>query len=204
LPPVDELILCLLAQRTDADDNWRGYQALLTRFTCWDALADAPLAQVAAALHSCGLSRQRAARIQAILQRVRAEQGAITLDFLSALPPDEALAYLISFTGVGRQTASRVLLFALDMPALPVNTHVLRVSRRLALLPDGTHADAAHAMLESLLPEELYRPFHDNTFAHGRQTCTAQRPACARCPLCADCAFGQQQLAAGGSARNTE
>jgi endonuclease-3 len=110
------------------------------------------------------------------------------------MPPDEALAYLTSFHGVGRKTASCVLLFSLDMPAMPVDTHVLRVARRLDLIPQRGSADEAHDLLESLLPEELYMAFHVNVIAHGRQTCTARNPACERCPVLALCPYGQQRL----------
>ncbi len=92
-------------------------------------------------------------------------------------------AYLMSFHGVGRKTASCVLLFSLGLPAMPVDTHVLRVTRRLALIPPLTSAEQAHDLLEALLPEEEYLTFHVNVIAHGRQTCTARHPACERCPI---------------------
>ncbi|HEY3379905.1 MAG TPA: hypothetical protein VGL77_20725, partial [Armatimonadota bacterium] len=117
-----------------------------------------------------------------------------SLDFLAELPPDQALAYLMSFHGVGRKTASCVLLFSLGLPAMPVDTHVLRIARRLALIPAQGSADVAHDLLESLLPEELYMPFHVNLIAHGRRTCTARHPACVRCPLLDMCGYGQQRL----------
>lgn len=191
LPALDELILTLLSQSTTDVNSWRGYQALRERFPSWDAVADAPLDAVEATIRVCGLSRRKAPRLQAILRRVRAERGQLSLDFLQTVPPDEALAYLQSFVGVGRKTASCVLLFSLGLPAMPVDTHVLRVTRRLALIPPCTSAEQAHDFLEALLPEEAYLLFHVNVIAHGRQTCTARHPACARCPLLDECAHGQ-------------
>lgn len=192
IPPVDELVLTYLSQSTTDVNSWRGYQELRRRFADWEAVADAPVEAIEEAIRACGLSRQKAPRIKAALQRLRAEQGRVTLDFLAKLPPDEALAYLMSFHGVGRKTASCVLIFALGMPAMPVDTHVLRVAKRLALIPAQASAEQAHDMLESLLPEEWYLPFHVNMIAHGRQICTAQRPACERCPVLALCPYGQQ------------
>ncbi len=101
------------------------------------------------------------------------------------------MAYLQSFHGVGRKTASCVLLFSLGLPALPVDTHVLRVTRRLALIPPLTSADQAHDLLEALLPEESYLSFHVNVIAHGRRTCSARHPACECCPVFDQCAYGQ-------------
>ncbi|HEY3378560.1 MAG TPA: endonuclease III, partial [Armatimonadota bacterium] len=68
LPPVDELIFTLLSQSTTDINSWRGYDALRARFADWDAAADAPVDEIAAAIHTCGLSRQKAPRIQALLQ----------------------------------------------------------------------------------------------------------------------------------------
>lgn len=196
LPPVDELVLTFLSQSTTDANSRRGFQQLRERFPHWEAVADAPVEAIEAAIRVCGLSRQKAPRIKAALQRIREEQGAITLDHLAELPPDDALAYLTSFNGVGRKTASCVLLFALGMPFMPVDTHVLRVARRLELIPATTTAEEAHALLEALLPEEAYLPFHVNMIAHGRQTCTARRPACDRCPVQPCCPYGQRALPA--------
>ena len=191
VPPVDELVLTVLSQSTTDINSARGYAALRARFADWDAVADAPESTVEEAIRPCGLSRQKAPRIQALLRRIRAEQGRISLDALAEMPPDAAIAYLTSLHGVGRKTASCVLLFALDMPAMPVDTHVLRIARRLALIPAATTADRAHDLLEALLPEEAYLPFHVNMVAHGRRTCTARAPACDRCPLVDLCAYYQ-------------
>jgi endonuclease-3 len=195
IAPLDELVLTILSQHTTDANSWRGYQALHARFPDWDAAADAPVDEIEAAIRSCGLSRQKAPRIKAILQGLRAERGSITLDFLANMPPDEALAYLQSLHGVGRKTASCVLLFSLGMPAMPVDTHVHRVARRLALIPEAAGAEQAHDLLEALLPEEDYLDFHVNMIAHGRQTCTARRPACERCPVAHLCAYGKKVLA---------
>lgn len=194
LPPVDELVLTVLSQSTTDVNSWRGYEALKAQCPTWDAVADAPIAEIEAAIRPCGLSRQKAPRIRTILRSLREEHGCITLDFLDEIPPDEALAYLMAFPGVGRKTASCVLLFSLGMPAMPVDTHVLRVARRLGLIPPDCKAEMAHDLLEALLPEEEYLRFHINMIAHGRRTCTARHPACERCVALAVCPYGQQCL----------
>ena len=210
IPPVDELVLTVLSQSTTDVNSIRGYQALRARFAKptaagdvlqvdWDAVADAPEVEIEEIIRPCGLSRQKAPRIQALLRRIREEHGRITLDHLAEMPVDAALAYLMSFHGVGRKTASCVLLFALEMPALPVDTHVLRGARRLELLPATATADQAHDLLEALLPEEDYLPFHINMVAHGRHTCTARQPACPRCPVLNLCPTGQRAFGRGPS-----
>jgi endonuclease-3 len=74
-------------------------------------------------------------------------------------------------------------MFALGRPALPVDTHVGRVSQRLGLVPAKTGAAEAHDLLEAMLaPEEVYA-FHVSLIKHGRRLCRAQRPLCGECPL---------------------
>lgn len=76
-----------------------------------------------------------------------------------------------------------MLLFSLGRPALPVDTHVHRVSRRLGLIGPRVSAERAHDQPEAALePEQVYT-FHVGMIRHGRRVCHAQRPACANCPL---------------------
>ena len=85
--------------------------------------------------------------------------------------------------GVGMKTASVVLLFSLGMPALPVDTHVFRLSKRLGLIDPKTTVTKAHHILESLVPAANVYQFHILLIEHGRRTCKAQRPRCIECVL---------------------
>jgi endonuclease-3 len=79
------------------------------------------------------------------------------------------------------------------MPAMPVDTHVHRVSRRLGLIDGKMSAEAAHAALEKLLNggrDEVYA-FHMHLIGHGRTVCTARRPYCERCTLAGHCDYVQ-------------
>ena len=89
--------------------------------------------------------------------------------------------------GGGPKTAACVLLFALGRPALPVDTHVERVAKRLALVPPKTTPEQAHERLEALVPPEQYYRFHMLLIKHGRRTCGARAPRCEACPLEAAC-----------------
>jgi endonuclease-3 len=81
------------------------------------------------------------------------------------------------------KTASCVLLFSLGMPALPVDTHVSRVARRLGLIGSKTPVDKAHKLLESVVPEKKVYKFHVLFIEHGRKICKAQHPGCHQCAL---------------------
>jgi endonuclease-3 len=135
------------------------------------------------AIRPGGLAPSKAPRIQAMLREVQTRRGSPDLSFLQDMPMEEARAWLRSLPGVGPKTAACVLLFSLGKPALPVDTHVLRVAKRLGLVPHKASAERAHELLEAMLePEEVY-PFHIGLINHGRRTCLAQRPRCPQCVL---------------------
>ena len=108
------------------------------------------------------------------------------------MPLEDAKAWLREMKGVGPKTAACVLMFALGRPALPVDTHVHRVSQRLGFVPEKATAEQAHDMLEAMLAPELVFPFHISLIKHGRRLCRAQRPLCAECPLLDGCPAGQE------------
>jgi endonuclease-3 len=183
IDPVDELINTILSQNTNDLNRDKAYRSLRSVYSTWEQVRDAPIKKIIAAIRPAGLANQKGPRIQKVLQRITAERGSINLDFLRDLPVDQAKAWLTSLNGVGPKTASIVLLFAMGKPAFPVDTHIHRVTGRLGLIPAKTSADQAHEILEALVPQEWYHPFHLNVIQHGRKVCKAQRPLCDGCVL---------------------
>ena len=180
---VSELVLTILSQHTNDTLSGKAFARLLATFPNWDAIAAAPTELIAEAIRDGGLARQKAPRIQAVLAQIREDRGAYDLGFLRDMPLEEAKAWLRALPGVGPKTAACVLMFALGLPALPVDTHVYRVSRRLGLIGPKVTEAQAHAALEALVPAEDVYAFHVALIKHGRYTCTAQRPRCDTCPL---------------------
>ena len=183
LSPLDSLIGTILSQNTSDVNSGRAYDSLKARFPTWQAVLRAPEAELAQAIHSGGLENIKSARIQQVLLRLAQERGELSLDFLRDLPAEEARRYLLTVPGVGMKTASCVLLFSLGRPACPVDTHVLRVTKRLGLISPRTTMDQAHAKLESLLAAQDMLPFHLGLVRVGRQVCAPRRPRCDACLL---------------------
>lgn len=190
--PLDSLVLTILSQHTSDKNSERAFDDLRRVFPSWDAVCDAPVANVADAIRSGGLADQKAPRIQSVLRDIRARTGGpISLEFLRDLPTPDARAYLQSFHGVGPKTAACVLMFSLGRPVLPVDTHVFRVSHRLGLIPKRLGEARAHDALQTLVPGERVYAFHVHMIRHGRRVCVAQRPRCPACVLRPRCNFGQ-------------
>jgi endonuclease III len=183
LPPVDELVSTILSQNTNDRNRDVAFLALRARFSTWEAVRDAPTDEVIAAIRPAGLGNLKGPRIQAVLRSISAERGSLNLEFLRALPAEDARAWLLRFNGVGLKTASIVLQFSLGMPAFPVDTHIHRVSGRLGLRPIKMNADQSHTFLARLFPPESYFAAHLNLIRLGREICTARHAFCERCPL---------------------
>ncbi len=190
-PPLDVLIGTILSQNTADVNTERAYAALITRFPDWESVMNAPPEEVVATIRTAGLAHIKGPRIQNALRTVLRERGELSLDFLADMPLPEALEWLMAIDGVGPKTASIVMLFALGRPALPVDTHVHRVSGRLGLIPPGTNAGKAHALLAAHGPPDSYYPMHVNLIRHGREICRARAPQCQICPLQEWCDFYQ-------------
>jgi endonuclease III len=195
LPVLDELIATILSQNTSDTNSDAAWEELRRRFPDWDAVRRAPVARIAAAIRQAGLANRKAPRIKAILQEIHEQRGTLSLEFLAALPPQEAWKYLTSFHGVGPKTAACVLLFACRQPVLPVDTHVHRIARRLGLIGARTTAERAHVDLARQVPAGLVLEFHIQLIRHGRTTCAAAQPRCLDCVLLAGCPEGRRRLA---------
>jgi len=181
--PLDELIGTILSQSTTDTNSGRAYEQLRAAYPTWEEVLDASEREIYEAIKVAGLGKIKAPRIQNTLREVLRRRGELSLDFLAALPLAEGKQWLTSLEGIGPKTAACVLLFALGKPALPVDTHVYRVSKRLGLIGPRVSADKAHAQLEDALDPEMVYTFHIDMIRHGRQICHAQRPACEKCPL---------------------
>ncbi len=193
--PLDELVLTILSQNTTDVNSEKAFRHLRDLFPTWEEVMQAPLPALKEAVRIAGLSNQKAPRIQAALRRIYEQEGQFDLSFLSTMPVEEAETWLTAIHGVGHKTASIVLLFCFNKPTFPVDTHVLRVSKRLGIVPDNANAYKTRKQWEVLVPAGWYYPLHLNIIRHGRETCKARKPLCHRCPLLSLCPFGQAVIA---------
>lgn len=190
LDAVSELVLTVLSQNTADVNSFRAFKALRAAYASWDDVLAAPTDELEDVLRPGGLAPTKSRRIQHILAEVRdATRGTWDLGFLGRMPVEEAREWLTSLPGIGRKTASIILLFNFGLAAMPVDTHVHRVATRLGMLPPRTPLDRAHELLEAVLaPEQMYE-FHVELIRHGRDTCRAPRPICGLCPLTDVCSY---------------
>lgn len=196
--PLSELVSALLSHRTRNADSRAAYHRLRGAFPTWEAVRDAPVAEVEAALAGVQWPEQKAPRIQQVLAEITARrEGDLSLDFLADWDIQQARAWLETMNGVGPKTSAAVLLFSnLRRPALPVDSHHHRVAQRVGLIGPKVDGGAAHAILEAQLPadwdaQQVYDN-HELLMLHGKNVCHYQHPACPRCVLTDLCDFYQR------------
>src|ERR1700741_239218 len=95
--PIAELIKTVLSQHTNDRNRDRAFAALRQRFPTWEEVRDAPVSEVEEAIRPGGLAKQKAPRIQAILEQLGEHPD---LDWTETAPPAESMAYLVSLPGV--------------------------------------------------------------------------------------------------------
>jgi endonuclease-3 len=162
----------LSAQCTDAVVN-QVTPALFARHPTAEHYARSSPEKLGAMIRRVGLWRGKAKNLHAAMTR-------LVQDYGGKLPRTRVL--LTELPGVGWKTAGVVANHAFGTPALPVDTHVGRVSRRLGLTrkedPRKVEDD-----LTKLLPENLWGRAHQLLIWHGRRVCDARKPHCSKCPV---------------------
>ena len=183
--PIAELVLTVLSQSTNDRNRDVAYHALRERFPTWEEVRDAPVDELELAIRPGGISKIKSARIKSILKAITetAPDRDLSLDWLADQSVADAQRYLVALPGVGRKTAACVLLFALGMRDVPVDTHVSRVGARLGLFRPGAPFEELHDTMLAITPPGEELELHLNLLRHGRRTCCARRPDCPGCAL---------------------
>ena len=162
----------LSAQSTDANVN-KVTPALFARYPTPAALAAADPAELEAEIHATGFFRSKAKSLLGMAAALVERYG-------GEVP--HAIEDLVTLPGVGRKTANVVRSVALDEPGLPVDTHVLRLSKRLGLTVLDDPVKVEHELNSMLKPADRGL-FSLRTILHGRRVCVARKPRCGECVL---------------------
>ena len=167
----------LSAQTTDVSVN-RVTEKLFAHFPDAASMAQADTKELEECIHELGLFRNKAVNIKKMSQEiVRRFEGRL---------PDN-MDDLISLPGIGVKCANVILAEIYHIPAFPVDTHVNRIARRLAIAsPDDTLATVENKLKE-YFPKERWIRMHHLLIFFGRNCCSARRPQCQGCPFADFC-----------------
>ncbi|MBI1882645.1 MAG: endonuclease III [Chlamydiae bacterium] len=192
--PLDELVFTILAQNTTPLHSQEAFERLKKKFRNWEGLMAAPVGEISSAIQKGGLNHTKALRIRRILGRIYRDRKELSLDFLREMEEAQALKYLLSLKGIGVKTASHVLLYSLNRPVMPIDTHVERVSKRLGWVWNHAPLEAVQEVIHCVAPRYLVLSLHSQLMKHGRVTCKVKNPRCPRCVIRACCDFYKKKV----------
>lgn len=183
--PYELLIAVILsAQATDVSVN-KATPALFEAFPTPEDLAQAPLEEIIPKIKTIGLYRNKAKNIKACAQQL--------IDQFGGQVP-QTREELVSLPGVGRKTANVVLGDSFGVPAIAVDTHVERVTKRLRICKLDASVQEVEQTLMKKVPEDLWVKTHHTLIFFGRYHCTARSPRCEVCPLLDMCQDGKMRM----------
>jgi endonuclease-3 len=173
----------LSAQCTDVRVNLTT-PALFARYPDAPSMAAAPTDEVEQLIHATGFFRAKARNLVGMAE-------AVTQRFDGEVP--SSMEDLVTLPGVGRKTANVVRSVAFGLPGLPVDTHVLRLSSRLALTSETDPVKVERA-LGRMIPSARLGGFSLRLILHGRAICVARSPRCGQCILSDFCPSATARL----------
>lgn len=171
--PYRVLVRTILSQRTRDENTDQATNNLFSKYKDIYEVADAPTEDVEELIRCSGFYRVKAGRIK--------EVSRILIDQYGGEVPNN-MKELLELPGVGRKTANCVLVYAFEEPAIPVDTHVHRISNRLGLVntkdPEDTEKE-----LDNFVPEDIKILLNDLMVQFGQNICKPISPQCEICPL---------------------
>lgn len=187
--PLDILIETILSQNTNDQNRDKAYQRLKTRFPHWENVLGAKTRAIVSAIRPGGLAEQKARRIHEILHWIKERERRLSLSFLKKMDSEEIKKTIGALKGIGPKTLHCLLLFGLGREAFPVDTHILRIGKRLGFIPEGMDAEKAHQWMASFIPKRKSLSLHLNLIRFGRSICKAKNPLCNACFLNEECLY---------------
>ena len=174
-----ELVIAVMlsAQTTDTSVN-KVTDVLFSKYPTLKELSNAPLEDIEDIIHSIGLYKNKAKHVLEITNKLLDEYNGV-------LPSDKDV--LQTFPGVGNKTAGVIRAEIFKIPDLPVDTHILRISKRLKIVGIDATPYETEMKLKKLLPEDRWIKTHHQLIHFGRDICVARNPHCEKCKLCAFC-----------------
>ena len=183
--PFQSLIRTVLSQRTRDENTDKASERLFKVADTPEGILAIPDEELMELIRPAGFYRIKTKRLKDI-------SSALLLDFEGEVP--EAFEDIVSLPGVGRKTANCVLVYGFDRDAIPVDTHVHRISNLIPLVHTKTPDDTELRLVE-IIPQQYWKEINEHFVRLGQTICKPQKQECAVCPLNQLCARGKERLA---------
>jgi endonuclease-3 len=193
--PLTQFIYSLLSSRTKTQTSHEVLQTLRDRFGTWENLRDAPMPEIEDAIRAATFPERKAIQLKQALEQITARTGSLSLDFIRNYQTEKIRTWLEAFDGVDVKTSGAVVNFStLRRKALCIDSHHLRVAKRLKLVPNSADARETERRLMLIAPAtwtaETLDEHHALVKLHAQKRCTFEHPKCTGCPLLQLCPTG--------------
>ena len=182
--PYRVLIRTILSQRTRDENTDKATAKLFSVYKDIYEVADAPVEEIEKLVKSAGFYRVKAGRIK--------EVSRILIDQFGGAVPDN-MKELLTLHGVGRKTANCVLVYAFEEPAIPVDTHVHRISNLLGLTDTKDPKDTEEELVK-IVPKDDWLVLNDYMVQFGQTICKPNHMECDRCPISEYCDYNHNEI----------
>ena len=179
--PFKVLISVMLSQRTRDENTLIASKKLFSRFDTAKKLMNADISEVKKLIKQSGFYNVKAKRIK--------EVSRILLSKYNGKVPNE-LNKLLKLPGVGRKTANCVLVYGFNIPAIPSDTHVHRISNRLGIVKTKTPEQTEHELMKKV-PKKYWININELFVKHGQTICNPIKPKCDKCSIHKLCDFSK-------------
>ncbi|MGM0510817.1 MAG: endonuclease III domain-containing protein [Thermoplasmatota archaeon] len=180
--PFKVLISTILSQRTKDANTHKASKALFEKYDTPEKLASAPIEEVKEMVRPAGFYNVKSERVIEAARIVKEEYD-------GEVPED--LAPLMELPGVGRKTANCVLVYGFGEPAVPVDTHVHRISNRLGIADTNTPEKTEEVLVQEV-PREYWIEINRLMVEFGKNICRPRNPKCDTCPLTDMCDYYEE------------
>ncbi len=170
-----ELVIAVMLSAQTSDNAVNAVtKTLFSRYDSLTKLAEAQLEDIEHIIHSIGLYKNKAKNVIGIAKT-------LLVDYQGKIPSDKM--ELQKLPGVGNKTAGVIRAEIFKIPDLPVDTHILRISKRLSLSKENDTPLEVEQKLKKIFPQSCWIKIHHQLIHFGRDICLARNPQCQRCKL---------------------
>ena len=182
--PYKVLVRTILSQRTRDENTDQATENLFNKYKDMYEIVEAPIDDIKELIRPAGFYNVKAGRIVEVSQ--------ILIDQYGGEVPD-TVEELVKLPGVGRKTANCVMVFAFELPAIPVDTHVHRISNRMGLV-DTKDPEDTEVELCKIAPKDLWIKLNDLMVQFGENSCKPMSPECEICPCTEICDYYAENI----------
>jgi endonuclease III len=200
-PAMEEMLVGILADGASERRGASALSAISRHFVDWNEVRVSSPCEIASAMPELAGAVDKAALVRTVLQRIYDLSNEMTLDFLKEKSPADAAKFIEDMPGFPEAALARATLLVLGHEAFPPTPRVMKVCRRLALLPDGRDPAALTHLIQGMVPKQGMFEFHWLLSEHAKNTCRPEEPSCGACGFRSDCRTGRSAAVPAEAAR---